>query len=209
MANLKGKKKGTRHTTQPIKEWDKVKSLLKRMKKEHKAANTRLMFACGFYTAYRIGDILSLTWSDLLGEHIEIIEDKTDKNRKVAISETLRQIINETHTNMYPKPKEDDYVFIVQKVIRGKERKPISVTAANKRVAKYFKKYKIKVANPSSHTLRKTFAYRVYDTHGRTDAILHKLAKILNHSSVSTTMDYIGITASDIEEIYLSVGAID
>ena len=39
--------------------------------------------------------------------------------------------------------------------------KPIIKTAANKRIKNVFGRHKIKVENPASHTLRKTFGRRV------------------------------------------------
>jgi len=202
MANLKGKEKGTTHTTQPI-PWNAAMTLLDVMKDKKKEANTRLMFACGFYTAFRIGDILTLTWGDLWGDTFRRFEQKTGKGRKISVNPDLKRIALETYNLMPKKPLDDELIFIVQKNVRDK--KAISVTAANKRVAKHFEKYGITAANPSSHTLRKTFARRVYDNNGQTDAALHILSEILNHADIKTTRKYIGLTDELIKDIYLNL----
>ena len=196
------KVKGTTHTTQPLK-WNAAITLLDVMKEKPKEANARLMLACGFYTAFRIGDILTLTWGDLWGDTFTRFEQKTGKGRKISVNADLKNIALETYQMMPKKPLDDELIFVVQKNVRDK--KAISVTAANKRVAKYFDKYGITADNPSSHTLRKTFARRVYDKNGKTDAALHILSEILNHSDIKTTRKYIGLTDELIKDIYLNL----
>ena len=49
-----------------------------------------------------------------------------------------------------------------------------------------------------THTLRKTFAYWAY----KQGTSLELIQKILNHSSASVTLRYIGITQDQIDAVY-------
>ena len=68
-----------------------------------------------------------------------------------------------------------------------------------------FKKYKIETASPSSHTLRKTFGMRVFESQGSTEAALVLLSEIFNHESVEDTRKYIGLTKGKIQNAYLKI----
>jgi len=80
--------------------------------------------------------------------------------------------------------------------------KPISITAANKRIKKVFGEYDIKSVNPSSHTLRKTFGRRVYEAHNKSEDALILLSQIFNHTQISITRRYIGLTQERISSAY-------
>ena len=192
-----------KHTTQPI-EWKSAMTLLDAMANKPKEANARLMIAIGFYVGLRIGDILQLKWSNIEGDDITIKEQKTNKVRTMQVSKPLRRIIDSTIAVMNIKPQPSDYIFTIQKVVRDSN-KPISVTAANKRIKSTFEKYNIKVANPSSHTLRKTFALGIYDLYGRCDDALVLLAEMLNHANTTVTRKYLGITARRIADAYTAL----
>ena len=192
----------TKRTTEtaPIK-WTEALKLLAVMRGT-KQSNTRLMFAVGFYSGLRIGDILRLRWQDLTGDRFTITEQKTGKTRTVQINPELSGIVSETLEAMKRQPKPGALIFTHQR-IDGNQAKPISVTAANKRIRTTFERYDVTVQNPSSHTLRKTFGRRVYEANGKTEAALVLLSKIFNHRDISTTRRYIGLTAEAIAEAYL------
>jgi site-specific recombinase XerD len=69
---------------------------------------------------------------------------------------------------------------------------------------KHFKN-EVNLNNISSHSLRKSFGNRVYVSNGKTDAILHLLSEMFNHSSVSITRKYLGIKQEQYDNIYLSL----
>ena len=59
--------------------------------------------------------------------------------------------------------------------------------------------------NISTHSMRKTAAHNIYINNIKTNpAIIEILQKMLNHSSSSTTLRYIGITQDIMDEVYLS-----
>jgi integrase len=54
----------------------------------------------------------------------------------------------------------------------------------------------------STHTLRKTFAYHQMLMSNNDPRKLLLLSKMLGHSSVTMTLEYIGITNEEIEQAY-------
>lgn len=194
-------KKGTKTETQPI-QWDEAMMLLDRLR--DKDDNTRLLFACGFYFGLRITDILYLKWQDIMNENFEIKEKKNSKIRRITINEDFKTIRDQIISGLSDKPMLTDYIFIYNRKGADKSQ-PISITAANKRIKKYFTLFRVKVENPSSHTLRKTFGKRVYDQNGCSEDALIKLSEVFNHANVAITRRYIGLTRKVIEDIYLSL----
>ena len=192
-------------TTAPLK-WIEAQNLLKLLKVDNKH-NTRLLFSIGFYTGLRISDILQIKWSDIIssnGEPKETLsrkETKTGKFREIEINETLREVIEEAYK--YENPKSLSlYCFTFK---RHKLKKPLTVTGANKRIKTTFEKYSITTQNPSSHTLRKTFALRVFEANDKSEEALILLSEIFNHSSIAITRKYIGLTQSRIKNAYLNI----
>ncbi len=57
----------------------------------------------------------------------------------------------------------------------------------------------------SSHTLRKSFARRVYENMNQSEDALVLLSEIFSHSSVSITRRYLGIRRETIANVYLSL----
>ena len=119
----------------------------------------------------------------------------------MQVNKDLAKIINETYKADTPTDY-NDFVFTDKK---SQINKPISVQAANKRIKKVFTQFEIDAANPSSHTLRKTFGMRVYEKYGQSENALITLSQIFNHSSIAMTRKYIGITQEKIKAVYLNL----
>jgi integrase len=187
-------------TTAPIK-WTQAQTIIKGLMHDRKH-NTALLFASGFYFGLRIGDILRLTWEQITGEQLTITEQKTGKVRSITMHKDYQRLVNDILSEKRRKPS--GFVFVHQRA-DGRKDKPISITAANKRIKRAFQEYGIQTANPSSHTLRKTFGRRVYENNSQSEAALILLSQIFNHRDVSTTRRYIGLTREKIENAYLSL----
>lgn len=195
-------RKGSKTTTQPI-DWDDAMMLLDRLR-DTGNDNTRLMLACGFFFGLRISDILLLKWKDLMSSELKVIEQKNSKQRVIKFNKEFLKIRDQVISNYPIQPNKDSLIFIYDR--KGADpNKPISKTAANKRIKKVFERYRIKVSNPSSHTLRKTFGRRVYEHFNRSEDALIKLSQMFNHSNVAITRRYIGITQEMIDDIYMSI----
>lgn len=187
-------------TTAPLK-WTTAQKLLAVMREEADS-ETRLLLALGFYTGLRISDILQLQWRDIMGDTLEVMERKTQKHRHITINPKLKKIISQTFQQQQPDFL-NDYIFKGKRGPNGN--KPLTVVGANNRIKAVFKKYDIRTQNPSSHTLRKTFALRVYEVNNRSEDALILLSEMFNHSSIAITRKYIGITPQRIKNVYLSL----
>jgi len=146
-----------------------------------------LLFAFGINTGLRISDILKLKVEDVKNKkHITIIEQKTNKYKKILIMKELRNEISQ-----YIKGKNNDtYLFKTRD-----KNAPISRIQAYRIIHNACKNTRIK-ENIGTHTLRKTFGYHFYK---RTKDIA-LLQNILNHSSPKVTMRYIGVNQDIIDE---------
>lgn len=194
--------KGKKTETQPI-AWDDAMMILDRMRDQGED-NTRLMLACGFFFGLRISDILNLRWRDILKESFDLKEQKNGKHRTITLNQGFIKVRDQILEGMEFSPDKDALIFIYAR--KGADpNKSISKVAANKRIKKVFERYRIKVANPSSHTLRKTFGRRVYEHYNCSEDALIKLSQVFNHSNVAITRRYIGLTKEMIDDIYKSI----
>lgn len=192
----KGNKAGSHTTTAPLSA-KTAKSILSSLKGDNDKKSL-LLFGLGFYTGFRIGDILNLTWNDVRSEKIETKEQKTSKRRLVTINTELQKIIKFCDNGQ----DGENFIFVGERHHTGK---PMTVTGANKRIKSIFDRYGIETENASSHTLRKTFAYGVYTQLGKTDEALMTVSKLLNHSNTGVTRDYLGITATVLSDCYINL----
>lgn len=149
-----------------------------------------LFFVMGTNSGLRISDILNLNVGDVKDKtHITIIEKKTKKYKKFPINEKLQSLIA-AHTQ------------------NRKNKEPLFKTVYDNRLDRH-QAYRIinNVCNDlgieykvGTHSLRKTFGYHHYIKFN--DIAL--LQKILNHSSTSITLRYIGIEQDKIDESYMN-----
>ncbi|MEQ7178386.1 tyrosine-type recombinase/integrase [Enterococcus thailandicus] len=145
-----------------------------------------LIFKIGITTGLRISDILNLKVTDVRNKiETEIIEIKTKKVRQLNLKKLTNNIITylaDIHDGesewLFYSPRDHSkrlsshqYYKILQKTAKALEMDYIG-----------------------THTLRKTFAYHYY----LRNKDLTMLMKILNHSSQSVTLRYIGIEQEEI-----------
>ncbi len=150
-----------------------------------------LYIMTAIYTGLRIGDVLSLDWSFYDNDNYTITEGKTSKKRIITLNKDLKRYATKAECTKVGK------VFVSQK---GSVYATQSINTILKRI---FSKEIKQGKNVSSHSLRKTFARKVYDEAGQTEHVLIKLSKVLNHSSTELTRIYLGITDEEIADIYL------
>lgn len=142
----------------------------------------------GINIGLRISDLLKLRVADVRGKsHVEIKEQKTGKVKRFPIIGNLQAMIEEYTKN---KPLAE-YLF----KSRNGENKSISRVMAYMIINKACKKCGVQ-DNIGTHTLRKTFGYHHYQQFHDV-AILQYL---LNHSSPSITLVYLGISQDNVEE---------
>ena len=188
-----------RHTTTSGMEWNDFLELLNRL---HTDGNNRfyLLMGIGCYTGLRISDILTLKWTDVLNKDtIRLQEKKTGKPREIKFNGNLTRVINEGWAATTCRDREHEYIF------SNRSGTPFSVQYVNRELHNIFFKYQVKVQNGSSHSLRKTFSKRVYEQNGKTEDILIVLSKILNHSNIAITREYLGLTKQVIDNVYVNL----
>ena len=188
--------KGTYTTAEPL-DWDEAISLMNRLFKD---GNYRisLLVGCGIFFGLRISDLLRLTWHELLDEDTFIIhEQKTGKRRIIKVNDTFkRTIIRPCYEKLRVK-KTSEPVFL------SKIGQPYTADRLNVMFKGLRVKYRLSIKRFTTHSLRKTFAKRVYTMAGnRSEDALVRLSEMLGHSSTAITRKYIGLTQQVMADTY-------
>jgi integrase len=145
------------------------------------------LFILGINTNLRASDIVRLTVGDVIDGQVCIREKKTKKKRLFRLNEITRQAIAPLLGR-----EEGEALFASRK---GGS---LSIPALSRLVKLWCERSGLK-GNYSSHTLRKTWAYFQY-YHAKRD--LAEISHQLNHSSMRTTYNYLGITPDVVKEMY-------
>ena len=177
-------------------EWDTMLMLIRRL---YRDGNYRmsLLIGCGSFFGLRISDLLTLTWSQLLDDDKFVIyELKTNKRRVVKINRGFQKHIKECHDALNI-TNDDEKCFLSRK-------KMVYSTQRINILFKQIKKdYNLKKDHFSTHTMRKTFGRKVYQSAGNDAAMaLARLQSLYGHSSPQISMKYLGLTQKDLESTY-------
>lgn len=188
--------KGTYTTAEPL-DWDEAISLMNRLFKDENY-RISLLVGCGIFFGLRISDLLRLTWHDLLDENTFIIHElKTGKRRIIKVNDTFKRTIILPCYEKMKISQRDELVFLSK----------IGLPYTTDRLNVIFKgirvKYRLSIKRFTTHSLRKTFAKRVYTMAGdrREDALV-RLCEMMNHSSTAITRRYIGLTQQVMANTY-------
>ncbi len=156
----------------------------------------------GLNTAFRIGDLLQLQWTDVydaasgrLRDHICIQEQKTGKERIVPINPAEKKALTAYRSSCANKGSVN-YLFPSK---RDKSL-PISRYQAF-RIIKEAARESGMEEHISCHSLRKTFGYHAWKQ-GTPPAMLMDL---YNHSSYRITKCYLGIEQDERDDVYLNI----
>ncbi|MEK4091708.1 site-specific integrase [Viridibacillus sp. FSL H8-0110] len=145
-----------------------------------------MIFVTGINSGLRISDILELRVIDAKRPYFNLVEQKTQKRKRIEMTPALRREFKE-----YTKEMEDhEYLFKSREGIN----KPIGRSMAYKilrRAAEH-----VGLEDIGTHTLRKTFGYHFYNQY-KNPALLQK---IFNHSNESITLEYIGINQDQMDK---------
>lgn len=175
---------------EPIRDRKKIEAMKKLLAD---SPRDHLLFVIGINTAFRVSDLLTLKYCDVMDsngkllEHFKLKETKTDKNNKVAMTKGVQKALKEYITNNFDENM-DEYLFKSRKRDKEGNSQPINRKSAWRIIQQTADQLGLK--NIGSHSLRKTFAYHQYKA--GTDIVL--LQDMLNHSSPAVTLRYIGIT---------------
>ena len=170
---------------EPIKNLDDIKKIKKYFSNNERNS---LLFSLGINSGLRISDILALNVSDVKNkEFIVIRKKKTNKYKRFPINKNLQLDIISFVKNR----ETNEPLFLTQKYKR------LDRIQAYKILNKAAKNLNLKI-KIGTHSLRKTFGYHHYKKFNN----LPLLQKILNHSSSSTTLRYIGLEQDIIDDSY-------
>lgn len=177
-------------------EWDVMLSLIRKL---YRDGNYRmsLLIGCGCFFGLRISDILTLTWSMLLDDDkFTLNEKKTNKRRVVKINVDFQQHIKQCHDALGIKNNGEKCFLSQKKVVYSTQR-------INVLLKQIKKQYNLKIEHFSTHTFRKTFGRKVFESAGENaNMALMRLSELFNHSNVGITKIYLGIREKELLETY-------
>jgi len=188
------------NATQPIRDKKQVHALINYYLHRGQIRNYTLI-TMGIYTALRIGDLLRLTWGDVydlntkrIRKSITITESKTQKSKTIALHENCIIALKRClHT---ARPTSRLYPLFENK----QSGKAISRVQAYRIIRVASDEVELDVP-ASCHSLRKTFGYHAWKD-GISPAVI---MEIYNHSSLSVTRRYLGVSQDDKNEVYLGM----
>lgn len=153
-----------------------------------------------FCTACRVSDVIQFRWKDILNVNsVSVVEKKTKKARLIPFNPSVQQKFRELY-ELCGRPDMKDFILP-----SFDPEKPVTIQYINQRLKAFKAKYNLDIDHFSTHTFRKTFGRYVYESQNKSAESLLLLNKILNHTSIQTTKTYIGITQSEINNIFSSI----
>lgn len=181
---------------QPIK--DKVKIEEMKVYLKSKSLRDWALFTLGINSALRISDLLDLKVLDVMDEkgkirdRIRLHEQKTSKAKNFPFNTNVKNALSEYLATIQP---DQIYLFASRK---GNE--AITRQQAHVILSKAAKSVGIK-ESISTHSLRKSFAFALYDA----GVDITRIQALLNHSSPKESLRYIGITQDELDDVYLEL----
>lgn len=160
------------YTTSDCLQWDSATNLVRKLYRD-KNYRISLLVGCGIFFGLRISDLLQLTWEMLLS-----------KNAKFTITEKKTSKRREVRINKeFQKHIKDCYTALdIQKRLKDK--------------------YNLRIDHFFTHSLRKTFGRKVFESSENAEFALVKLMELFNHSSVAITKRYLGLRQEELLNTY-------
>ena len=190
------KKQNTTYRVSDYMEWDTMLSLIRKLYRDGDYRMS-LLIGCGCFFGLRISDILSLSWDILLyNDTFTINEKKTGKRRVVKINGEFQKHIKNCHKALNIKND-------MEKCFLSRKKMVYSTQRINILFKEIRKKYNLKIEHFSTHTMRKTFGRKVFESAGENANIaLMRLSELFNHSNAAITKIYLGIRQDELLETY-------
>jgi integrase len=180
-------------TVEPVRNKIKIKQLYNYL--NGKCPKYGVLYKFGLNTGLRISDILPIKVRDIFGDKGEFLEyfvlneRKTMKGKKIKLNDTLRKVLAAYVENERLLPH--NYLFSNN---RGGCISRVQAYRVLKESAGI-----IGIQNFGTHSLRKTWGYWTYKISKYNIGLI---MDVFNHSSVSITLRYIGISQDQKDELY-------
>ena len=199
------------HTSEPIKSMEDIMRISEFLISSERWRDN-MLFIVGINFGLRASDLRLLRFSNLINDNLTfkdsfpILEQKTKntrkkkKNRYITINTAVVEAVT-LYLEHTPGVSLSDYLFRSLSNNGKGENKPITRSAINEILYGIANDLQLTV-KVSSHTLRKTFCYHQMLMSKNDPRKLMLLSKMLGHSSIAITLDYIGITGEEIDEAY-------
>ena len=139
----------------------------------------------------RISDLLQLKVNDVKSGYVRTKETKTGKFKQFPINATLKAVLDNYIEEF--KLNDEDFLFFTNKRDKTKN-KCIDQSQVYRKLKEVIKTVAPEL-HVSTHTLRKTFGFWLYQQ--TKDVVL--VMNVLNHGSIAVTMRYIGLTQESID----------
>lgn len=171
------------------------------------ASRNKMLFLIGINIGLRASDIVSLRYSfffknDGSFKEYYTLQPKKQKKQGKFVKLYFNQAVKKAITNYieeYPIGDMDEYLFKSRKGDGAITEKALWRIISEAAVEAGIEK------NIGSHSLRKTFGFWAWHNAEDKNKALVTLQKLFNHSDTSTTLKYIGILNSEIEDMFNSV----
>ncbi len=198
------------HAAEPIKKMEDIDRISRYLISRGRYRDN-MMFITGINFGLRVSDLRVLRFSNLINDNFTfketfaVFEKKTRNTRKRKKNRyiTINQAVIEAVTLFLEHTDNvclSDYMFTSTMGVHDSN-EPIHRNTVEKILKKIAKDLDLNI-HMSTHTLRKTFAYHQLAMSNNDPRKLMLLQKMLNHSSIAQTLDYIGITSEEIEQAY-------
>lgn len=187
---------------EPIRDRKKIAQIKNQLRGQHRHRDL-LLFVVGINAALRISDLLKLRIGHFLDEQgsikgrFNIHEQKRGKRQEVVINNSIKESLDE-YLSAYPGITDDPDYFIFFNTKSNDYSESIKRGQAWKFITNICQEVGLR-GNYGTHSLRKTWGYHARLQGVDLALIMHKL----NHSSISTTKRYLGITDEELQEVVL------
>ena len=214
-------KKNGKTTVHAFRNPDDIKKMMDYFR-DNKKYDEFLIFMLGMLLARRIGDTLSLKWSDFYYENGNkkkilntLIEQKTDKVVDISVSEITWKYIDWYCNTVAINPMD----HFMEDIFMTDAKRDLDSNCTDKEYQEVISKqsasfrYEFKKAadcngieNVSTHSMRKSFGYISHQINKFDPDNLQVLQTVLGHSDVETTKRYIDIMNEKAEKMFGDVG---
>ena len=190
--NYNHPKKGDSITVEPIRKTKDIQTIKKLLEDNPR---NYCLFILGVNTNLRASDLLNIKVHQVrglkVGDNLILKEKKTNKPRRITLNKAViraieRLLASETFN-------EGDSLF------KGRKG-ALTVPSVTRLVKTWCKTINLK-GNYGGHTLRKTFGYHQRVNFG---VGLPELMVCFNHSCQKQTLDYLGIQADEIRDVFMN-----